>query len=80
MLQFMLPKSSDIDAQIITVGNEWLRCLEVLFKPLLIGEEKNSIHTRTYDSIKKCGVDIRKGLFGNIVLSGGIIMLEGIAD
>merc|ERR1712217_300006 len=31
-------------------------------------------------SIMKCDVDIRKDLYGNIVLSGGTTMFEGIAD
>ncbi|KAG2555940.1 hypothetical protein PVAP13_8NG045500 [Panicum virgatum] len=34
----------------------------------------------TYNSIMKCDVDIRKDLYGNIVLSGGTTMFPGIAD
>merc|ERR1712046_548812 len=30
--------------------------------------------------IMKCDVDIRKDLYGNIVLSGGTTMFDGIAD
>jgi len=66
------------DGQVITVGNERFRCPEVLFKPSLIGKESDGIHTTTYDSIMKCDVDIRKDLYGNIVLSGGTTMFEGI--
>jgi len=73
--QYELP-----DGQVITVGNERFRCPEVLFKPSLIGKESDGIHTTTYDSIMKCDVDIRKDLYGNIVLSGGTTMFEGIAD
>ena len=36
------------------------------------------MHTTTYDSIMKCDVDIRKDLYGNIVLSGGTTMFDGI--
>jgi len=68
------------DGQVITVGNERFRCPEVLFKPNLIGREHAGIHTTTYDSIMKCDVDIRKDLYGNIVLSGGTTMFEGIAE
>jgi len=64
------------DGQVITVGNERFRCPEVLFKPNLIGREHAGIHTTTYDSIMKCDVDIRKDLYGNIVLSGGTTMFE----
>jgi actin-related protein len=68
------------DGQVITVGNERFRCPEVLFKPNLIGNESDGIHKTTYDSIMKCDVDIRKDLYGNIVLSGGTTMFEGIAE
>merc|ERR1712170_343339 len=68
------------DGQVITVGNERFRCPEVLFKPALIGKESEGIHTTTYDSIMKCDVDIRKDLYGNIVLSGGTTMFTGIAE
>jgi len=66
------------DGQVITVGNERFRCPEVLFKPNLIGREFSGVHQTTYDSIMKCDVDIRKDLYGNIVLSGGTTMFEGI--
>jgi actin beta/gamma 1 len=66
------------DGQVITVGNERFRCPEVLFKPNLIGREFSGIHQTTYDSIMKCDVDIRKELYGNIVLSGGTTMFEGV--
>jgi len=68
------------DGQVITVGNERFRCPEVLFKPNLIGREHAGIHTTTYESIMKCDVDIRKDLYGSIVLSGGTTMFEGIAE
>merc|ERR1739848_920618 len=73
--QYELP-----DGQIITIGNERFRCPEVLFKPSLIGKEMEGVHRTTYDSIMKCDVDIRKDLYGNIVLSGGTTMFEGIAE
>nr|GFB38672.1 putative actin family [Tanacetum cinerariifolium] len=38
------------------------------------------IHENTYNSIMKCDVDIRKDLYGNIVLSSGTTMFPGIAD
>ena len=33
-----------------------------------------------YNSIFKCDLDIRRDLYGNIVLSGGTTMFPGIAD
>merc|ERR1712023_609504 len=68
------------DGQMITIGNERFRCPEVLFKPNLIGKEAEGIHKPSSNSIMKWDVDIRKDLYGNIVLSGGTTMFDGIAD
>ncbi|PUZ59172.1 hypothetical protein GQ55_4G019400 [Panicum hallii var. hallii] len=46
----------------------------------IIGMEAHGIHETTYNSIMKFDVDIRKDLYGNIVLSGGTTMFPGIAD
>eukprot|EP01069_Polyplicarium_translucidae_P003020 Polyplicarium_translucidae@DN2190_c1_g1_i1.p1 len=68
------------DGNIITVGNERFRCPECLFQPSFIGREALGIHVTTFKSIMKCDVDIRKDLYGNIVLSGGTTMFEGIGE
>jgi len=80
-------ESSDIektyelpDGNIITVGNERFRCPEALFQPSFVGKEALGIHDTTFQSIMKCDVDIRKDLYGNIVLSGGTTMYEGIGE
>merc|ERR1711941_19336 len=48
------------------IGNERFRCPEALFQPSFMG--------------MKCDVDIRKDLYGNVVLSGGSTMFPGIAE
>jgi len=68
------------DGQVITVSTERFRCPEVLFQPSMIGKEDEGVHVLTYNSIMKCDIDIRKDLYGNIVLSGGSTMFPGIAD
>ncbi|KAJ5070668.1 actin [Anaeramoeba ignava] len=68
------------DGQVITIGNERFRCPEVLFQPSFIGMEQPGVHETTYNSIMKCDVDIRKDLYGNVVLSGGTSMFPGISD
>ncbi|XP_073525582.1 uncharacterized protein [Phyllobates terribilis] len=68
------------DGQVITIGAERFRCPEVLFQPSMIGMESSGIHETTFNSIMKCDVDIRRELYGNVVLSGGSTMFPGIGD
>ncbi|KJA16111.1 hypothetical protein HYPSUDRAFT_47766 [Hypholoma sublateritium FD-334 SS-4] len=68
------------DGQVITIGNERFRAPEALFQPSFLGLESGGIHEMTYNSITKCDVDVRRELFGNVVLSGGTTMFPGIAD
>ena len=68
------------DGQVITIGNERFRCPEALFQPSFLGMEACCIHETTYNSIKKCDVDIRKDLYADTVMSGGTTMYPGIAD
>eukprot|EP01083_Nonionella_stella_P073694 199505_1 len=88
---FQLP-----DGEVITLGNERFRAPEILFKPSTIGLEANDctkiyndysldcnnhgIHKLLFYAIMKCDVDIRKDLYGNIVLTGGNTMFGGIAE
>jgi actin beta/gamma 1 len=46
----------------------------------LLGLEAAGIDQTTYNSIMKTDVDVRKELYGNIVLSGGTTMFPGIAE
>lgn len=58
--------------QMITIGSERFRCPEVLFTPSLVGVESAGIDETAFNSIMKCDVDIRRDLYGNVVLSGGL--------
>ena len=68
------------DGQVITIGNERFRCAETMFQPNFIGKECEGIHKLTFESIMKCDVDIRKDLYGNVVMSGGTTMYNGIPE
>ena len=68
------------DGNTVTVGNQRFRCPEALFQPMKLGKEFAGVHELTFQSIMKCDVDVRKDLYGNIVLSGGTTMFPGIAE
>lgn len=69
------------DGRKIMIGNERFRCAEILFRPSLAGHHDiGGIHTYCFDSVMKCDGDVRKDLFGNIILSGGSTLFEGLAE
>ncbi len=62
------------------VGTERFRAPEILFDPEIIGLEYPGIHQMVVDAINRADMDLRKSLFGNIVLSGGSTLCKGFGD
>lgn len=71
--EFELP-----DGTTMVVGTQQFRVPEALFKPSLIGLEGDGFADMTYKSIQKCDIDVRRDLYGNVVLSGGTTMYKGL--
>lgn len=55
-------------------------CTDVLFQPNLMGKDDDGLHTMIAKSIASCSVDLRKELYGNIILAGGNCMLKGMTE
>ena len=67
-------------ADVGQVGPERWRAPEILFDPEIIGSEYPGIHQIVVDAINRTDMDLRKNLFGNIVLSGGSTLVKGFGD
>lgn len=68
------------DGHTLTMGVEQFRAPEILFNPLLIGEESPGIHELTTMAIAKTDLDLRPSLYQNILLSGGSTLLKNFGD
>jgi len=67
------------DGRVIKIGAERYEAPEVLFNPALLGLEQPGIHQMLFKMISKdADIDLRPGLYGHIVLSGGTTMYPGL--
>ncbi|XP_031274076.1 actin-100-like [Pistacia vera] len=73
--QYELP-----DGQVISVGAAQFKCPEVLFDPSRTGIESGGVHEIVVRAIRQSDMDVRREMFGNLVLSGGTSLLPGLAD
>ena len=62
---------------LMKLGAERFRATEILFNPEIIGTEYQGVHEMLYDSINRTDLDLRRNLFGTIVLSGGTTLSKG---
>ena len=53
---------------------------EVLFNPELAGSEEVGVHQILVDAIHRTDMDLRRGLYSSVVLSGGTTLLRGFGD
>lgn len=74
-IEYVLP-----DGTIVKIGSQRFRAPELLFNPSLNDCGNMGMDEGIYTSINKCNVDIKKDLYGSIVLSGGTTILPNIAE
>ena len=70
------------DGQTIQINAPRFMAPEAIFNPGLIkeGDETKGMHAMAFSSIQECDLDIRKDLYGNVILSGGTTLYEGLPD
>ncbi len=72
---FMLP-----DGETIRVGLERFLAPECFFNPSVVGKDLEPLDDYLVKAISECDVDLRRELYGNIVLSGGSTMYPGMKE
>ncbi|KAG5356816.1 Actin-2 [Yarrowia sp. C11] len=72
---FKLPDGKDI-----YIGPERFRAPEIMFNPEIIGSEYNSLPQIVADAIARTDLDLRAGLYGSMLLSGGNTLTRGMGD
>merc|ERR1711965_106734 len=68
------------DGTSVEVHAQQIRCPELMFKPALDGREMPGLHQLTDKTVKDCDLDVRKGLLGNVVMSGGTTMFPNMPE
>jgi actin-related protein 2 len=63
----------------IHISDEKFEAPEILFSPYLIGSDVNGIPEMMFKSINNCPIDLRKNLYGNLILSGATTLFPGFA-
>jgi centractin len=73
--QYRLP-----DGQLIELGAERFRAPEILFRPSLVGDESHGVADCVASAVRRADLELRRPLWGNIVLSGGTTLLPGFGE
>ena len=62
------------------ISDEKFEAPEILFNPYLIGLDVNGIPEMMFKSINNCPIDLRKNLYGSLILSGATTLFPGFAS
>lgn len=69
------------DGTVITIGNDRVKCSEILFNPSLVDETITSgIHEMCFAALSQIEVSIRKIICEQLVLAGGTSLIPGLHE
>lgn len=68
-MDYVLP-----DGNVLKLGAERWECCESLFRPQNIGQESFGVSRDVFDTIMACDLELRKDLFSNVLLAGGVTL------
>ncbi|KAK4447364.1 actin family [Podospora aff. communis PSN243] len=68
------------DGRVLTIGDERFWVPEALFQPEILDLKTPGVHELLCEGINRCDSDVRRELYGNIVMEGGSTMFPGIAE
>lgn len=68
------------DGKTLIIGLERFLAPEVFFNPGAIGKDIAPMDETIVNTIEKCGIDLRRELYRNVILSGGSTMYKGLRE
>jgi actin-related protein len=68
------------DAHLIHIDSERFRAPEAIFHPSFLGHEMCGVHELAFNSAIRCGIDLEKQMFSNVILSGGNTLFPGFVN
>lgn len=68
------------DGKVLNVGNQMKTCAEALFQPSLVGLEHIGLTQAIVDRVFKCDVELRRDMWGSILLVGGTTHMPGLKE
>merc|ERR1711939_59873 len=65
------------DGHTIGIGDQLIRCPELMFNPKLDGRDHFGIHELIRECVTQCDMDVRKELYQSVLLAGGTTLFQG---
>lgn len=68
------------DGQTVKLSSEREKAPEILFRPDLIGLEYPGVHEMVSTCIQKCDVDLRRTLYGKVIVAGSTTLMSQFCE